>query len=251
MKNIISISPKRVAQILLVVIVLLILASVMGNLSNLFSIDNYLLAEARDAFIRLFLVNGEANIVAWYSSLALFISSFLLGIITLRKKLEKDSFVYHWGILSLIFLYLSVDEAAVIHEMSNLPLRYLFGASGVFHYAWIIPAGIAVLIFGIAYLKFLIHLPSKSKRLFIIAGIIFVYGSLGANAISGLIIDFFGPGQKITDNMLLINRTLGEFMEMLGIVIFIYALLDYLGTQFKTISFHIGNQNSEKTQAVD
>lgn len=250
MKNIISISPKKVAQTLLVVVILLILGSVIGAWSNQFSINNHLLAEARDAFIRLFLVNGEANIIAWYSSLTLLLCSFLLGIIALCKKMEQGSYIYHWGVLSLIFLYLSVDEAAVIHEMSNLPLRYLIGAGGVFHYAWIIPAGISVLIFGIVYMKFVFSLPSKTKWLFIISGGIFVYGSLGANAISGSIISIYGSGQAITDTLLLINRTFGESMEMLGIVIFIYALLDYISSHFELVGFRVETKLSKNTNDV-
>ena len=61
MKNIIFISPNSFLKILSVVIVLLTLASAAGSLSEQLSIDNYLLEEARDAFIRLFIVTGEAE----------------------------------------------------------------------------------------------------------------------------------------------------------------------------------------------
>ncbi len=86
MKNIIFISPNSFLKILSVVIVLLTLASAAGSLSEQLSIDNYLLAEARDSFIRLFIATGEANIMAWYSSSALLLCSFLLGIIAQAKK---------------------------------------------------------------------------------------------------------------------------------------------------------------------
>ena len=246
MKNIIFISPNSFLKILSVVIVLLTLASAAGSLSEQLSIDNYLLAEARDSFIRLFIATGEANIMAWYSSSALLLCSFLLGIIAQAKKINHGVYILHWWILSLAFLYLSVDEAAVIHEMGRLPMRYLFNLGGIFYYGWIIPAGIAVLIFGLAYLKFLAHLPSKTKWLFVVSGGIFVGGAIGTVAIVGLLNDFYGQGRIASDEMLISIKTIGEFFEMLGIVIFIYALLDYMSSHFKQVSFQIVNQQPEK-----
>jgi len=170
MKNIISIAPNRFSQILVVVIVFLTLASAAGSFLGQVSIDNYFLVEMRESFVRLFDPNGEANIIAWYSASTLLLCSFLLGIIALVKKMNYGDYTRHWGILSLIFLYLSVDEAALIHEMAVKPLRDLFDLGGFFYYGWIIPAGVAVLVVGLAYLKFLFHLPSKTRWLFLVAG---------------------------------------------------------------------------------
>ncbi len=102
MKNIISISP-RVSKILLIVIVLLTVASVAASFWEQIPADKYLVVEIRESFIRLFNPNGEANIISWYSSSALLLSSVLLGIIALAKKMNHDSYTLQWGILSLIF----------------------------------------------------------------------------------------------------------------------------------------------------
>ncbi len=249
MKNIILISPNRFLQILVFVIVFLMLASTAGSFLRLVPIvDNYFLVEMRESFIRLFNPNGEANIIAWYSSSALLLSSLLLGIITLSKKKNYDSYTLHWGILSLIFLYLSVDEAAIIHEMAVKPLRDLFDLGGFFYYSWIIPAGIAVLIFGLAYVKFLTHLPSKTRWLFLVAGGIFVGGAIGLESISGLLDHLYSQGRIASDEVVIIFETIEEFMEMMGIALFIYALLDYASSHLRQMSFHIGNQQPEKTQ---
>jgi len=246
MKNTISISPHKLLQILLVVTVLLTLASAVMSLLDQMSIDNSLLAEMQESWIRLFDPNGEANIIAWYSSSTLLLCSFLLGIIALVKRKQDDDYARHWGILSLIFLYLSVDEAAVIHEMAVKPLRDLFDLGGFFYYGWIIPAGIIVLVVGLAYLKFLLHLPSRTRRLFIVAGGIFVGGAIGMESISGLLDYLYSQERMASDAIVIMFETIEEFMEMLGIVVFIYALLDYASSHLKPVSFHIGNQ-----QAVD
>ena len=43
-----------------------------------------------------------------------------------------------------------------------------------------------------------------------------------------------------SDEIVIIFETIEEFMEMLGIVIFVYALLDYMCLHLKQVSFHIG-----------
>ena len=244
MKNTISISPHKLVQIMLIVIVLLTLASAAGSFLEQVSIDNSLLVEVRESWVRLFGPNGEANIIAWYSSSALLLCSFFLSIITLVKKVKQDDYVRHWGILSLIFLYISVDEAAMIHEMADKPVRDLFGLGGFFYYGWIIPAGIVVLIVGLAYSKFLRHLPSRTRWLFIVAGGIFVGGAIGMESISGLSDYLYSQERVASDEFVIIFETIEEFMEMLGIVVFIYALLDYASSHLKPVSFHIGNQQA-------
>jgi len=251
MKNTISISSHKLLQILLVVTVLLTLASAAVGLLDQVSIDNSLLAEIQESWIRLFDPNGEANIIAWYSSSTLLLCSFLLGIIALVKRKQDDDYARHWGILSLIFLYLSVDEAAVIHEMAVKPLRDLFDLGGFFYYGWIIPAGIIVLIVGLAYLKFLLHLPSRTRWLFIVAGGIFVGGAIGMESISGLLDYLYSQERMASDAIVIMFETVEEFMEMLGIVVFIYALLDYASSHFKPVSFHIENQQAADSNHSD
>ena len=151
MKNIVSVSPNKFLKINAIVIVSFILLSAAGSIWNLVSIDDYFLAEMRESFVRLFSPNEEANIITWYSTSILLLSSFLLGIIAFSKKSNYDSYTFHWGFLSLVFLYLSVDEAAVIHEMADSPLRSLFNLGAFSYCGWILPAGIAVIIFGLAY----------------------------------------------------------------------------------------------------
>ena len=241
MKNQILISPKKLSQILIVVIMVLIIASVIVSYWEKMSYDNNFLLEMQESYIRLFNINGEANIPAWFSSCILLLSSFLLGLIAICKKMNRDSYILHWSVLSFIFLCLSLDETAILHEMSVKPLRSIFHLGGFFYYGWIIPAGIAVVVTGLAYLRFLINLPQKTKRLFLIAACIFVGGAIGLEAFSGLYDDMFNQGRIVSDDFVIIFETIEEFMEMTGTVIFIYSLLDYLNSHYEIISFRIKN----------
>jgi hypothetical protein len=53
-----------------------------------------------------------------------------------------------------------------------------------------------------------------------------------------------------SDEIVIIFETIEEFMEMLGIVIFVHALLDYASSHLKQVSFHIGNQQAANSTAT-
>lgn len=215
------ISPKRVTQILTSVVLSLTLASVAGNLLVFFLGHpwTYLISH-------LFNITKEANIPTWYASSTLLLSAFFLALIAFCKKKEGAPFVLHWTALSFIFLYLSFDEAFLVHERWIIPLRTYFNASGLFLNAWVIPAIAFVLILVLAYLKFLIDLPVRTRRLFLIAGALFVGGAIGMEMVGGYYQSYYGRF-NIPYNII---ATAEEFLEMLGIVVFIHALLSYLGS---------------------
>ena len=105
----------------------------------------------------LFDFNSERNIPTLYSSIALIFSSILLAVIAFEsKKLDRPHI--SWLGLSLIFLFLSIDEMASIHESLIFPVRNFFGTSGFLYYAWVIPYGVVLVFFIIAYSKFLFQL---------------------------------------------------------------------------------------------
>jgi hypothetical protein len=58
----------------------------------------------------------DSSIPTWYASLALLLCSILLAAIAATKKRLGERYARHWGVLSGIFLILSIDEVAAIHE---------------------------------------------------------------------------------------------------------------------------------------
>jgi hypothetical protein len=240
MKVAIPIFPSRITQILIIAVIGLTLTGLAAALSTGMHIENYWLREAHESFVRLFHLAGEANISAWYSSSTLLFCAALLAVIAVAKRINSDDYVLHWAVLSLIFLYLSVDEAAVLHEMAIKPMRAMLNPSGLFYYAWIIPALIAVLIFVVAYLRFLTHLPMKTRLLFIASGALFVSGAIGLESVSGLFAGSDGT-RSLTWELITI---LEELFEMLGVVLFIYTLLDYISSNLAPVAFAAGDCQS-------
>jgi hypothetical protein len=188
--------------------------------------------------VRQFALDGEANIPTWYQSTALLICSALLAIIAACKRAGRDPFTLHWKAMAIIFLFLSIDETALLHDMINEVVRksgvHIVGA---FYYVWVIPFGLFVLIFLISYLRFLVHLPPKIRRMFIAAGAIYVVGALGMEVLEGLYRSTYWK----KDLPYMLMSTFEETLEMTGIVIFIYALTTYITSVFKDIKIDFIN----------
>lgn len=225
-----EISYQKVAKFLTLVVIGLIIASMVGQVAKFYFGHGQL-----KGFVQLFFVDGEKNVPATYSYLALLLCSILLAVIARFKSQESDRYVRQWKFLSVIFLYLSFDEAFLIHEQAAEPLRSALNASGILYFTWVVPGAAFVTIFLLAYWQFIKDLPSKTKYLFLIAGTIFVGGALGTELIGGWWTDNYGR-----DNIVYVTiATIEEALEMLGIVVFIYALLDYLASHLDLIQIKL------------
>jgi len=208
------------------VILFLLLVNITGIVSKFYFNHGRLFG-----LVRLFDFNTEANIPTFYSSLALLSCSILLAFISLSHK-KHGSFYKLWGGLSIIFLFLSIDEIATIHEfVVNDPIQQLLNTSGLLYFAWIIPYGIALLLILGIYLKFLINLPGKFLHLFVISGSIFVSGAIGIESVCGWYCELLGGVHELNTLPYAVLYTCEEFLEMLGIVFFIYTLLLYIVTE--------------------
>lgn len=239
--------PRSVSKFLLIVVLGLILFSIFGQFSLYYLADFPL----KDSFIILFNVDFERNIPAFYSWTALLICSILVGIIAYSKKVSCERYVNYWGALSAIFFYLSLDESIGIHEKFIEPLQDKFHTTGFLYFAWVIPGAIFVFICLLAFMRFLTALPAKTRRLFLIAGTMYVGGALGMEIVGGYYAYFHLADFPLYKDMTYaVITTIEETLEMLGIIIFIYALLDYIGSYLKGVSLRIniiGNKKQRRS----
>lgn len=228
--------PRPVIKFLLIIVLCLIIFSILGQFSLYYLADFPL----KNSFITLFNVEFERNIPAFYSWLALLVCSIFLGIIAYAKKVSCERYVNYWGGLSAIFFYLSLDESIGIHEKFVKPLQDKFQTTGFLYFAWVIPGGIFVFICLLTFLRFLSALSAKTRRLFLIAGTMYVGGALGMEIVGGYYAYFHLADFPLYKDMTYaVITTIEETLEMLGIIIFIYALLDYIGSYLKGVSLRI------------
>jgi len=221
----IKLNAQSIFRLLLGWILFLTLANILINffkysifLESGFESNKYL-----NVLFKTFNLNTEGkNLPTYYSGVALLFSSFLLFLIS--KTIQKKGLEYYqWLGLALIFAYLSLDEILALHEhLVHLTQNFL-GLSGMGTAYWIIPYSVAVLIIFLIYIKFIFSLPIKTRVLFIISGSIFITGAVGMEYFGQLHLEVHGK-ENIPYFVL---YTIEEFLEMLGIIIFIYALLDY------------------------
>jgi len=224
----IGFSSRRIVGILLIVWIILVVASILANLLENFNTGQYLTNEALESYVRLFSLDKEANIPTWYSSLLLFIASITLTIISLLASKRGEPYFRHWAFLALIFLGLSMDETAIIHEMLVKPMKMAFHTTGFLYYGWVIPGALFSMAIAFAYRKFLFALASSTRIQIIIAGAIYVLGALVFESIGGKVAQTTGESGFAYNAL----TTLEEASEMLGVIVFIFALLQYLAKNF-------------------
>lgn len=210
--------PGRAITPLVIMMLLLTAASVMGQYYKFFvGRDRYL--------VGVFDLNGEWNIPTIYAAFCLLISSLLSGSIGVLSRNVADMFYRHWFALAGLFLGMAVDELLQMHEKLNGPLRLMFNAKGVFYYAWVIPGILLVIGLGLFFRSFLVSLSRRTRGLMTTAGILYVGGVLGVEMIGAAYIDNVGV-KTFTYAMI---TTCEEVLEMVGILVFLYAALGYLG----------------------
>ena len=214
-----TISPAKVAKVLWAVAGVLLLLSIAGQFAKYFLGKRHLFG-----LIEEFNVDEENNIPTYFATVLLLLSASLLALIASAKAKTGDSFTRHWMVLSGIFLFLSIDEAASLHERLMSPIRDLLGVGGWLRFAWVIPGMIFVAVFALSYLKFLFHLPKRPRLLFVLAGCLYVDGAIGLEMIGGHHAEFY----RVKSFTYGVITTIEEGLEMSGIIVFIYALLVYI-----------------------
>ena len=219
----ISISPKQLVTALSLIVVFLVFAHVVGLIFR-FGFGH----PSVYTLVPLFDLNIEKNVPTFYSSLTLLLSAWLLLVIAMEKLASHQPFAKHWLMLALIFLYLSCDEIMVIHERLIVPVGEYLDATGVAYFAWVIPYGIAVIVFVIAFIPFLLALPRRFRRIFIAAGTIYVTGAIVFESLSAGV--YFETKSPDTPLFVLLY-SVEETLEMTGIVIFIYGLSSYIAAE--------------------
>jgi hypothetical protein len=176
----------------------------------------------------LFNLDQENNIPTWFSSFLLSLCSMLLALIGCHKKRLQQPYAIHWLGLAAIFLCLSIDETASIHELTVGPLRKALHVEqpGYFWEAWVVLYGLFALAIGLSYVKLLVALPPKIRWLITLAAGFYVGGAIGVEMMRATT----APYDPATLTYI-IGGLCEESMEMAGLLIFFYALSLYLQSE--------------------
>jgi hypothetical protein len=180
-------------------------------------------------------LQSESSLPAWYSSMLLATAAALLGLVGVVKAARRQRFAWHWVVLAFIFALLSADETIQFHERAAWPVERILKLKGPFLYGWVIPALVFVGAVGIVYLKFLLHLPARTRWRFVLAGAVYVGAALGLEMVEGVWDTSHGKENGVYIAMVATE----EILEMVGIVIFIHALLAYARDQWGAVTLQL------------
>ncbi|MEX0738805.1 MAG: hypothetical protein WD071_05645 [Pseudohongiella sp.] len=196
------------------VLVLSFVAGVLLLIHVWLTIHHYVVNDIPWVIRQLFDVDEENNIPTWFSSANLMLTAALTLVLAIDKWQHNDRWRMHWMLLGWGFLLLSLDEMAGLHESLN----------SVTEASWAIYALPLVLVLAIVFFRFLYFLSARTASLFILSGLVFLGGAVG--------VELYTEPYLYNDelNTLAYNlwTPVEEGMEMFGVILFQYALLDYM-----------------------
>lgn len=215
----INLSARKITTVLaIILVVLVVIALTIQVLQGFFGIQH------PSTIFLLFNFDEKTNFPTAFKLFGLSFSALLIYLVARAKKSVGDKYALHWKILSLVFVYLTLDEEAKIHQTISHLLSRVMNTSGIFTFPWVIIYLPLVVIFGLAYLKFFFHLPLRTRWLFLAAAIGYAGGSGGVELIKAQLASRIAMESVSYQLVALVSDT----MECVGLIIFINALLHYL-----------------------
>lgn len=224
----VNIPIKKIIYILLSVVIFLTISSLITSalITNILNVEFF----GQETIIDFFYLDSESNLPTWFSTMLLALNAIMLFLISYRARILKQRYFFLWLLLGCIFIGLSIDEFATLHEILIIPVRTALKPEGLLTFAWFIPVVFALIIMAIFYLPFLFHLPSYTRNMFILAALVYLGGAIGMEAVGGLrasTVDALEWKDILADVPYNLLMTAEEVLEMLGALFFFYTLSQY------------------------
>ena len=173
-------------------------------------------------------LNAENNVPSLFSALAILAAAALLfTTATAARRSDRPNFAA-WCILGAVFTWLGIDESVGLHEMLNRPVRDALQVGGPLYFAWVIPYAVLLGVLVALLWRFVFGLDALTRRRFIVAGVVYVTGALLLEMIGARI----WLAQGAQSRLYYIETTAEESLEMLGIALFIRAIIAHHGREF-------------------
>lgn len=172
--------------------------------------------------------DDEASLPTWFSQ---FVFLGIAASATLAAYMQRQKAIRRiWGIVALLGLLFAIDETAAIHELLLQTVHLLlFGEKGpsIVANAWVVllpfiaAAGVTLL------LQMRKHLPALTVKLFLVGGVIFMTGAVGLDILTNAdaVNTFYAKGILVA---------IEETLELLGTTTALYAVLQYLESNYAT-----------------
>lgn len=161
-----------------------------------------------------------------------------------HEEIKKHQKSRYWLFLSILFLFLSIDESAAIHDNFTSVYIYLTERDLIptimETHQWLFFGVIFVIVIGFILIPFLTQLPRTTLTFFTISGIIFLLGAVGTEYIGSLLLKERIVNSR-QDLPFLLNIVLEEGLEMYGIALYNCALYREINIRKIHIAFSSSN----------
>ncbi|MEO7933817.1 MAG: hypothetical protein ABIT76_11730 [Chthoniobacterales bacterium] len=242
-----NITPNGVAKSLLAFIAFLVIADLI--VVFLEYVDGYKTALG---FVPLFDMDVEFNLPSLYSTFGILLCAFTLFHIGKIAAADRSSESRYWRAMGGVFVYLALDELISIHERLDGVVSHFLGHKIHHHEGplWVLPYAVLLICFGLYFIRFYLRLPTETKIQFCLSGVIYVSGAVGVEILGNPF-----DNHPMAGFIKGLYSTLEETMEMVGMVMFLRALLIYLANHTRsashTLTFHLQGKNTPPPRELD
>lgn len=186
-------------------------------------------SEASRLLFELFDLNGENNVPTWFTALVWAMAAGL-AMVASRREFSTDVVMrWSWLLLGGVFLLLSLDEVGSLHErllgLAGENIQHALGLADSFYYSWAPMGMLAVILVAGLFVPFLLRIPRGVAARLILAGGVFLSGSLAIETIGSS----YEAGWIASTEMFRISWHrlifVEEVLEMIGAILAVHALL--------------------------
>lgn len=195
----------------------------------------------------LFFLDGEGNVPAIFSTWLFLLNAVIFLIVWKAACLSGDSHKI-WLFLSSVFVFLALDESISIHERLIDPLRQALGATGIFYYAWIIPYGVGVVLLAIVAIPVFWRMQKRIRFWFGLSAATYLVATIGLEMISGKYLVMMNEQKDI---VWIFMVTVEESLEMVGLIILVYAQLLLLRDKHNGFLIYMPGTGDASPQSTD
>jgi hypothetical protein len=177
---------------------------------------------APDRFQRFVDVNAEGNLPTWFSVVLMSAGAVAVWVVAQQRRRSRSADAGAWYALAAVVALMSLDEMVSLHEAAGHVLRNQIDVPVLGKYAWIIPGAVATLFASRVLLRAVGSLPTIARRRLVGAASLFIGAALGIEVLEALLLNddhnYLGDGMHVLTGA-------QECFEMLGAVLFLYAVL--------------------------
>ena len=217
----ISLDPAAVTRYLLLILGLLVFLHIVGlGFRGVFGKD------VVEGYTRYVNFAAERNLPTLFTVVVMLMNAGGTLFIGLEDRKNRSQLAVFWIVLSAILMFLAIDEFGSVHEAISNKLQKAYEFTGIFHWAWVVPYSVFVVVFVATFSRFLWRLPRPTATRFVVAGAVYVCGALILEMVESAI--WAAEQRESMRPVMLILITLEESMEMLGQILFLRAVLMYV-----------------------